>query len=207
MEFQFQQCWCYRDDETTQRSGQATRVSRWRQRARPNVSGWLVKIAPLICSVVMSSPVCIPERIQDADHLKHRHKSGKLARKIPAEQRAEKSLKALPGSWELSRVCRASEPQGPGVSSSATLRRPRPDVLAEQVPKVQVLGHQLLLHVLQGPLVLHDFQRLPLTLTHTHVKKMTQIHKLKLQVCLQSKDWKNTKYFKQPENTEVTVRW
>lgn len=42
------------------------------------------------------------------------------------------------------------------------------DVLAEEGSKVKVFGHQLLLHVLQRPLVFHDLQRLPLTLTHTN---------------------------------------
>lgn len=36
--------------------------------------------------------------------------------------------------------------------------------LTEEVPEVKVSGHQLLLHVLQGPLVLDDLQRLPLAL-------------------------------------------
>lgn len=44
----------------------------------------------------------------------------------------------------------------------------RPGVLAEGASKVQVPGHELLLHVLQRPLVLHDLQRLPLALAHTN---------------------------------------
>lgn len=40
------------------------------------------------------------------------------------------------------------------------------EVLAEDGAKVEVSGHELLLHILQSPLVLHDLQRLPLALTN-----------------------------------------
>lgn len=42
-------------------------------------------------------------------------------------------------------------------------------ILAEESSKVEVSGHQLVLHVLQSPLMFHDLQRLPLTLTQTHM--------------------------------------
>ena len=45
------------------------------------------------------------------------------------------------------------------------------EVLTEEGSEVQVSGHQLLLHVLQGPLVFHDLQRLPLALTHTNKQR------------------------------------
>lgn len=40
-------------------------------------------------------------------------------------------------------------------------------VLAEEACKVEISGHELLLHVLQRPLVFHDLQRLPLALAQT----------------------------------------
>lgn len=44
------------------------------------------------------------------------------------------------------------------------LERGGRDVLAEEAAEVQVFGHQLLLHVLQRPLMFHDLQSLPLAL-------------------------------------------
>lgn len=40
-------------------------------------------------------------------------------------------------------------------------------VLAEEASKVEICGHELLLHLLQRPLVFYDLQRLPLTLAQT----------------------------------------
>lgn len=66
------------------------------------------------------------------------------------------------------------------------------DVLAEEGSKVEVSGHQLLLHVLQCPLVFHDLQSLPLTLKETNQRDVrpqfnTKVHNSTTRLCRNSK--------------------